>query len=250
MLELRMKNSKILSQQADIETSSEEYAKRFSGDVGEYFLSVQTEKTLDLLKPLPNAKVLDVGGGHAQLAVPLVKNGFALTVVGSHDSCRARLDKFLQPGSFEYLTCNLLDLPFEDNSFDVVISFRLLTHENNWQLQIAELCRVAKHTVIVDYPDIRSFNIFYDILFSAKKKFEKNTRTYRNFSRKQIIEEFRKNNFDEPVVKPEFFLPMVIHRAIKKVSLLRNIENIFFILGFTKLFGSPVILRVISNKRV
>jgi ubiquinone/menaquinone biosynthesis C-methylase UbiE len=246
MLGLR---TEIISQKADIETSSEEYAKRFSGDVGEYFLSVQAEKTLDLLKPWPNAKVLDVGGGHAQLAVHLVKNGFALTIAGSDDSCRSRPDKFLQPGSFKYLSCNLLDLPFEDNSFDIVISFRLLTHEDNWKLQIAELCRVAKYAVVVDYPDIRSFNIFYDILFKVKKKFEKNTRTYRNFSRKEIIEEFRKNSFTNPVIKPEFFLPMVVHRAAGKVNLLRNIENIFFILGLTKLFGSPVILRVISGKK-
>ena len=240
--------TEVISQKADIETSSEEYAKRFSGKVGEYFLSVQAEKTLDLLKPWPNAKVLDVGGGHAQLAIPLIKNGFALTVAGSNDSCRTRLDKFLQPGTFKYLSCNLLNLPFDDNSFDAVISFRLLTHEDNWQLQIAELCRVAKYTVVVDYPDIRSFNIFYDVLFNVKKKFEKNTRTYRNFSRKEIIKEFGKNNFGNPVIKPEFFLPMVVHRAIKKVSLLKNIENLFGLIGLTRLFGSPVILKVLKKE--
>jgi ubiquinone/menaquinone biosynthesis C-methylase UbiE len=237
----------IYSQKADIETSSEDYARRFSGEVGEYFLSVQEEITLGLLKPWPKAKILDVGGGHAQLAVPLIKNGFNVTVAGSDESCRMRLDKSLLPGSFEYFVCNLLNLPFDDNSFDIAISFRLLTHEENWQLQISELCRVAKYAVIVDYPDIKSFNIFYDILFNLKKKFEGNTRTYRNFSRKEIVKEFKKNNFINPKIKPEFFLPMVIHRAIKNVKLLMNIENIFSIFGLTKLFGSPVILRVIAR---
>jgi hypothetical protein len=114
-------------------------------------------------------------------------------------------------------------------------------------LQISELCRVAKHAVIVDYPDIRSFNIFYDMLFSMKKKFEKNTRTYRNFSRKEIIKEFRKNNFGNIIIKPEFFLPMVVHRAVKNVSFLKGAEKLFSILGLTKLFGSPVILRAETN---
>jgi len=190
MLDLKTKVTGIVSQKADIETSSDDYAKRFSGKVGEYFLSVQGKITLDLLKPWHKAKVLDVGGGHAQLAVPLVNNGF-----------------------------------------DIVISFRLLTHEDNWKLQISELCRVAKHSVIIDYPDIRSFNIFYDILFNIKKKFEGNTRTYRNFSRKEVIEEFDKNNFIKPVFKPEFFLPMVIHKAIKNVTILKAIEKLFSILG-------------------
>jgi len=230
MLDLKTKVTGVVSQKADIETSSDDYAKRFSGKVGEYFLSVQGKITLDLLKPWHKAKVLDVGGGHAQLAVPLVNNGFDVTIVGSDESCRTRLDKFLQPKSFEYLTCNLLNLPFDDNSFDIVISFRLLTHEDNWKLQISELCRVAKHSVIIE------------------KKFEGNTRTYRNFSRKEVIEEFDKNNFIKPVFKPEFFLPMVIHKAIKNVTILKAIEKLFSILGFTKLFGSPVILRVAAKE--
>ncbi len=249
MLDLKTKGLEIVSQKADIETSSEDYANRFSGKIGEYFLSVQEVITLDFLKHKPYAKVLDVGGGHAQLAIPLVKNGFKVTVIGSDKTCRTRIDKFLQPGSFEFITGNLLDLPFEDNSFDFVISFRLLTHEENWEIQISELCRVAKYAVIVDYPDIRSFNILYDILFNVKKKFEKNTRTYRNFSRKEILEEFRKNNFMNYEMKPEFFLPMVIHRAIKKVFLLKSIENLFGMVGLTKLFGSPVILKVVPNKQ-
>ena len=238
----------IYSQKADIETSSEDYAKRFSGKVGEYFLNIQSEITLKLLEQWEKAKVLDVGGGHAQLAVPLVRNNFDLTVVGSDESCRQRLDKFLPPSSFQYFSGNLLKLPFDDKSFDVVTSFRLLTHEDNWKLQVSELCRVAKYAVIVDYPDKRSFNIFYDLLFKVKRKFEGNTRTYRNFSRKEIIGEFEKNNFADPQIKPEFLLPMVIHRAIKNVPLLKNIERMFSLIGLTKLFGSPVVLRILRKK--
>ena len=236
------------SQKADIETSSEDYARRFSGKIGEYFLEVQTKFTLKLLNKWPTAKILDVGGGHAQLAIPLVENKYDVTIAGSDESCRKRLDKYMNRDSFEYLTCNLLNLPFDNNSFDVVISFRLLTHEVNWQRQISELCRVAKYAVIIDYPDKRSFNIFYDILFNIKKKFEGNTRAYQNFSRKIIIEEFRKNNFINAVTKPEFFLPMVVHRKIKNVFIMKNIENLFSKLGISKLFGSPIIVRFESAK--
>ena len=91
------------------------------------------------------------------------------------------LINFFLHHTFQFYNGNLLKLPFDDKSFDVVTSIRLLTHENNWKLQISELCRVAKYGVIVDYPDIRSFNILYDLLFGMKKKFEKNTRTYQEF---------------------------------------------------------------------
>ena len=240
-------DTEIISQKADIETSSEDYASRFSGKVGEYFLDIQTLLTLKLLKQWQNAKILDVGGGHAQLAVPLVKENFSVTIAGSDEICRRRLDKLLESDSFQFKIGNLLHLPFNDKSFDIVICFRLLTHEDNWRIQISELCRIAKHAIIVDYPDIRSFNILYRFLFNIKKKMEGNTRTFRNFSRKELINEFRKNGFDDPVFKPEFFLPMVIHRKIKIIWLSKIIERFFSIVGLTKLFGSPIILRVESN---
>ena len=240
-------NYKIESQKADIETSSEDYATRFSGKVGEYFLEKQTRITLKFLKQWPDAKILDVGGGHAQLSVPLVKENYNITVVGSDETCRKRLDRFLAPHSFQFKTGNLLQLPFGNKSYDIVICFRLLTHEDNWKVQISELCRVAKYAIVVDYPDIRSFNIFYKFLFDVKKRIEGNTRTFRNFSRKEIAEEFAKNGFNKPIFQPEFFFPMLIHRKIKLVNLSKVIERFFTILGLTKLFGSPVILKVESN---
>ena len=239
----------IFSEKADIETSSEDYAKRFSGEVGKYFLDTQAKLTLELIKDMPHASVLDVGGGHAQLAVPLVQNGYKVTVVGSDDVCRERLDKFLPPESFRYETCNLLNLPFEDNSFDIVMAFRLITHEKNWELQIKEMCRVARKVVIIDYPDLRSFNIFYKYLFKTKKSFEKNTRTFRSFCRKELLDIFSKNNCGNPVFKPQFFLPMVVHRALKNVKISKFIEKLFSFTGLTKLFGTPIILKVVKNKQ-
>ena len=70
---------------ADIETASEGYASRFRGAAGEYFLARQADITLEFLRDLPGAKVLEVGGGHAQLAEPLVKNGYRVTITGSDD---------------------------------------------------------------------------------------------------------------------------------------------------------------------
>lgn len=237
----------IKSEQADIETSSENYTTRFSGKVGEYFLNVQTETTLDLLKDENVETILDVGGGHAQLAVPLVYEGFNVTVTGSDIVCKNRLDKFLQPDQFKFEEVNFLNLPFEDNSYDAVICFRLLTHEKNWAILIKEMCRVSKTLIIVDYPDIRSFNIFYKILFNFKKQFEKNTRTFRSFSRSELIQEFITYNFTSFVFRPQYFLPMVVHRALKHEKISRISEKIFKVIGLQYLFGTPVILKIKKN---
>lgn len=232
-----------LTETADVETASDDYASRFAGPVGGYFLDVQAQLTLDLLRDLPGASVLDVGGGHGQLTMPLAEKGYKITVTGSADSCRARLDTYCEKGSFTYLTCDSLNLPFEDNHFDVVMAFRLLPHAERWQELIKEMCRVADKAVIFDYPDRRSANILYDLLFDLKKNMEGNTRTYTLFSRKEISNELILNNFDLPLLKPEFFMPMVIHRKLKSPVTSRFVEAVFRLTGLTKLFGSPIIVR-------
>ncbi len=232
-----------LTETADIETASDDYASRFAGPVGSYFLDVQAQLTLDLLRDLPCASVLDVGGGHGQLTMPLAENGYKITVTGSADICRARLDTYCEKGSFTYLTCDSLNLPFEDNHFDVVMAFRLLPHAERWQELIKEMCRVADKAVIFDYPDRRSANILYDVLFDLKKNMEGNTRTYTLFSRKEISSELVLNNFDLPLLKPEFLMPMVIHRKLKSPVISRFVEAVFRLTRLTKLFGSPIIVR-------
>lgn len=228
---------------ADIETASDGYAARFSGPVGEYFLDVQAQLTLELLRDLPGASVLDVGGGHGQLTTPLATNGYDVTVSGSAAVCRARLDKYCTKGSFTYITCDCLTLPFADNQFDVVMAFRLLPHAAQWQRLIKEMCRVAGKAVIFDYPDKRSANILYDLLFDLKKNMEGNTRTYTLFSRKEIRDTLAVNNFAVRQFRPEFFVPMVVHRKLKNPGISRAMETFFRLTGLTGLFGSPIIVR-------
>jgi len=228
---------------ADVETSSEGYARRFSGEAGKFFLEVQTRITLELLKPWPGARVLDVGGGHGQIAPPLVEAGYNVTVAGSTSACQERLAGQLAPGSYAFQIADLLALPFEDKAFDIVLSFRLLPHVESWGLLIAELSRLAGKAVIVDYPDIRSVNLFSRIFFQAKKAIEKNTRPFRCFSRRELVREFKKNGFSRPLFRPEFFLPMALHRALSKGSWSKSMESFSQRIGLTSLLGSPVILR-------
>lgn len=233
----------------DIETSSEGYARRFSGEVGRFFLEIQNAAVLDLLAPWPGAKVLDVGGGHAQLAPALVERGFQVTVAGSEEVCRERLDRALPPGSFEFRACDLLDLPYPDRSFDVVISLRLLAHVERWRQLIAELCRVASKAVILDFSDSRSFNQLYGPLFSWKKAVEGNTRTFHIFKPGEVAAEAARHGFGHPVERRQFFLPMVVHRAVKSGRFSRMSERVSSALGLTSWLGSPIVLRIEREER-
>lgn len=229
---------------ADIESASEDYAKRFSGAAGAWLLDIQSDRLRRCLKGLSNGTALDVGGGHGQTAPVLQQAGFEVTVTGSAACCAERV-----PDGIPTQVANHLELPYEDQSFDLVISFRLMTHCTRWPELIRELCRVAHHRVIIDYPSRVSVNFLADALFGLKKGFEKNTRTFRLFSHREIRDAFAREGFTV-VRRPQFFWPMVLHRMLKNPSLSRVLESIPRFLGLTHLFGSPVVLEAIRKPDV
>ena len=200
----------------DIHSSSDEYAKRFSGEFGEFALGVQGKLTLTILQNHDDIKtILDVGGGHGQL-MPFIKDkGYDITIYGSHECCKKRVEEYLDDNKVKFEVGSLINLPYPDRSFDAVICYRQICHLEKWKECLSELTRVSKKIVIIDYPTYRSFNILNKVLFKLKKKVEKKL--------------------------PEYFLPLVFYRIIKKKGVCNLIENIFSLMGLRKAFGSPII---------
>ncbi len=226
---------------ADIETASEGYAQRFAGAIGEWMLRQQSGIVLDLLAPHKEDSLLDVGGGHAQLARPLAEAGYSVTVHGSGPECRARLQDLIDADKCRFVCAPMLELPFEAGSIDTLLCFRLLTHCDEWPALIAELCRVAKRAIIIDYPTSRSLNAFSGRLFSAKKTLEGNTRAWRLFRKQELVDAFGQHGFTCRTERKQFFLPMVLHRMLRCPPLSAFLEGLCRCLGLTKLWGSPVI---------
>ncbi len=229
---------------ADVETSSAGYAERFRGPVGHWFLDVQARTTLELLAPWPGARVLDVGGGHGQLAGPLADAGHEVTVYGSDAVCRERVRPLVDAGRARFQSGDLLHAPFPDRAFDAVLSFRLLSHVAAWPALVAELCRLASRAVVIDYPTRRSVNAFAGPLFDAKKNVEGNTRPFTVFRDADVEDAFRANGFRVTARRPQFFLPMALHRAHGRGGLARALESVPRVTRLTQALGSPVILRV------
>jgi SAM-dependent methyltransferase len=229
---------------ADVETSSEGYARRFAGPVGRFFLERQAETTLELLRPFPGASVLDVGGGHAQVTGPLVAAGHAVTVLGSDPSCEERVREWTQAGGARFEAGDLLAPPFPERSFDVVLSYRLLPHVRRWPELVAALSRRARRAVVVDYPTRRSVNAVADLFFGLKKGVEGDTRPFTVFSDGEVERAFAAQGFLPTGRRPQFFFPMALHRGLRSAALARGLEGAASGLGLTRALGSPVILRL------
>jgi 2-polyprenyl-3-methyl-5-hydroxy-6-metoxy-1,4-benzoquinol methylase len=232
---------------ADIETSSEDYAQRFAGEIGAWFLQVQEEATLCMLEPFPATTILDVGGGHGQLTPALIQQGYHVTVLGSAASCQRRIKSLLDNQRCTFEVGNILDLPYPDQAFDVVVSYRLLPHVTAWQRCIAELTRVARRVVLVDYPAVCSVNYIAPLLFQAKKRLEGNTRTFTSFKERELLAVFQACGFQRAERYPEFFFPMVLHRFMQAPRLSATLEQMCRLIGLTDIFGSPVIMKLVRK---
>lgn len=235
----------------DIASSTDAYAQRFRGSAGAWFLDVQARAVLHLLDALDARTVLDVGGGHAQLAGPLVKSGREVVVQGSDPRCGARLHALgptLPGGRTPGFVVGRLDrLPFPDAAFDVVVSVRMLAHVPDAARFLSECCRVAARGVIVDFPSRRSLNILGDVLFGLKKGIERSTRRYRSYSPGEPASIVREVGFAPAGVEAQYFLPMALHRMHGSSAVGRALEGIARIVGLTRWLGSP---RVAAFRRL
>jgi SAM-dependent methyltransferase len=225
----------------DIETASEAYARRFAGAAGRYLLGEQEAAVRALLADFKGGTVLDVGGGHAQLTALLRSVAGDVLVFGSDARGLERVRRDFPDCATA--TGDLLALPFARESFDLVVAVRLLPHVRDWVRLTSELCRVARSTIVVDYPRTTGFNALTPLLFPLKARFEGNTRHYRNFRDAEIDEVLRACGFEPRERRAQFLLPMVAHRRANGFVALRGVERGAKWLGLTQAFGSPVVIR-------
>lgn len=233
--------SAVVPETPDVDTASDSYARRFSGSAGRYLLAEQARAVRAALADWHGDTVLDVGGGHAQLTPLLRDLASKVCVLGSDATSLQRVQRDFP--ECETVTGDLLALPFATASFDLVVAVRLLPHVRNWPRLLAELCRVARSTVVVDYPRAVGFNRLTPLLFPLKKRLEGNTRHYRNFLDAELDDVLRACGFAPHRRLAQFLLPMVVHRRANGARVLRRVEQLSKSLHLTATFGSPVILR-------
>ncbi|MEW6200933.1 MAG: class I SAM-dependent methyltransferase [bacterium] len=108
------------------------------------------EDVIDRTKPpRPDARVLDVGSGPGFAAIRAARKYPAATIIGVDYSlvqvlaARRNLKKNPAPNC-SFRLGNAMDLPFEDNTFDMVISIASIKHWQDSVRGLREISRVLK----------------------------------------------------------------------------------------------------------
>ena len=73
---------------------------------------------------------------------------------------------------------------------------------------------------------------------------EGNTRPFTCYQEKEILDFLQNIGLKQSERYAQFLIPMVLHRTLKSTQVSSALEKILRLLGFTNLFGSPVIAKI------
>lgn len=120
--------------------------------------------------PLNGKRVLEVGSGTGQFSKEIKKYDGDLTILDiGEDLVRSVYDDIVCSG----IAGDACDLPFSDDSFDLVISSECIEHTNDPESAIQEMCRVCKvgGFVCITSPNRLWFPVLLLAQWSGLRKF-------------------------------------------------------------------------------
>jgi ubiquinone/menaquinone biosynthesis C-methylase UbiE len=217
-------------------------ALRFSGPIGQLIAATQEARIAEFLAPLEGRAILDVGTGTGRAAIARARRGARVTGVdASREMLRvARQRAADAQASVVFAPGDVHALPFADRSFDAVVCLRVLMHTPEWRQALRELCRVARHRVVLDYPARWSTAALQAGARAVAQWVNRDVEAYRVFSSRQMAAALRSAGFELRGEHRQFVLPIALHKRIGSAPWTSGVETVLAYAGLNRRFGSPV----------
>ena len=217
-------------------------AARFGGPIGELLAETQARLLIEFAQVTPGMTALDVGTGTGRAALALAAAGARVTGVdASREMLRVAQERArLLPGTAVFTPADAHALPFHDDAFELAVSLRVLMHTPDWRRCLAELCRVARQRVIIDYPASSSVAAVQSAARRVAAACGARVEAYRVFSDRTIREEFARHGFEVRETHRQFVLPIALHKRIGSRRFTETVEAVLGSIGLLNLLGSPV----------
>lgn len=217
-------------------------ALRFGGPIGRHLLGAQQSLLLDALRPVAGRRVLDVGAGTGRASIALAQAGALVAGVdASSEMTRVARASAARVGvRVEFSLADAQALPFADGSVDAAVSLRVIMHAVDWRRCVAELCRVSRWRVVVDFPAAASAAALESAARRIAKGLGRRVEAYRVLSEREVAAAFHANGFRVVMVRRQFVLPIALHKAIGRLAFTEPVERALAAIGLLRLLGSPV----------
>ena len=217
-------------------------ARRFGGPIGDLVARGQADVLANMLGPVQGRRIIDVGTGTGRGAFLLAAAGARVTGIDASEEMLAiaRSRAREMHAAVEFTVGDAHKVEFADRSFDIAVSLRVLMHTPRWRQCIGELCRVADHAVVLDYPSGRSVALLESIARRLLHPFKLAAEPYRVFLDGQIRSELARHGFRITATHRQFVLPIAVHKAVGSARFTTVAEQWLARVGLLHLFGSPV----------
>lgn len=222
-------------------------AMRFSGPIGTLVAESQEGVLFDFLGEIAGRAIVDVGTGTGRGALALAQRGARVCGVDASSEMLAVARKRAGAAGLDidFVTGDAHALVLGDRSVDAAVSLRVLMHTPGWQQCVAELCRVSRRQVVVDFPAAASVALFQSL--ARRWGLAHDREAYRVFTLRTIRRAFATHGFAVTRVHRQFVLPIALHKSIGSRAFTRRSEGALRIVGLLRLFGSPV--TVLAERR-
>jgi ubiquinone/menaquinone biosynthesis C-methylase UbiE len=219
-------------------------AARFSGPIGRLLAETQEQVIANFLSPATGATILDVGTGTGRAAIALARRGATVTGIdASAEMLAVARRRALESGvPVTFLEGDAHGLSVPDRAFDAVVCLRVLMHTPDWRRSVGELCRVARHHVVLDYPARWSAAALQSVFRRIAHSLGARVEAYRVFGHRQISSTLRANGFRVVATHEQFVLPIAFHKLHGSAAAATGIERALAAAGLRRLLGSPVTL--------
>lgn len=215
---------------------------RFSGPIGEWLADSQARLLREYAGPSGGGQVLDIGTGTGRAALVLASAGATVTGIDASAEmlrvAQARADA--RRAAVRFAVGDAHHLDFAAETFDTVVSLRVLMHTPDWRRCVAEACRVARTRVIVDYPAAFSAAALQAAARHVAHRLGARTEPYRVFASRDIRAEFARHGFRITREHRQFVLPIAVHKLVGARRVSERVERLLAAAGLLTLAGSPV----------
>jgi SAM-dependent methyltransferase len=215
---------------------------RFGGPIGGYLLETQARWLAAAVKPQAGRRILDVGTGSGRAAIAFAVEGASVAGLDySREMLRVGRDRAAQRGvALGFGVADAHHLPIASNSVDATVCLRLLMHVIDWPAVVAELCRVTRWRVVVDFPALASAAAVESFARRVAAAAGRRGEPYRVIAERDMIAAFAAHGFRLVGTERQFVLPIALHKRINSLAFTTRIEGLLRTLGLLRLFGSPV----------
>lgn len=174
-------------------------------------------------------RILEIGTGTGRFSLMFSSNGHKVVgldysknmiSIAFKKTKNLNLNKNLQ-----FVVGDALNPPFKEGSFDSIISIHVLMHIQNWEDMISNMTKLLtpKGLVLIQIPNLFSFSYFGKVLRKFARLFGLRVQWAETepqlFTKKKIVNVFRKCGLEITHTEMSFFIPPTIYRTVPNFML-------------------------------